>query len=44
MKTDESFTGSDPELSLYGSNNGQGFLNFQMPSTRSYNISLNLGF
>ncbi len=44
MKTDDSFTGSDPELSLYGSNNGQGFLNFQMPSTKSYSITLNIGF
>ncbi len=44
MKTDKSFTGSDPELSLYGSNNGQGFLNFQMPATKSYSVSLTIGF
>lgn len=44
MKTDKSFTGSDPELSIYGSNNGQGFLNFQMPATKSYSITLNVVF
>jgi TonB-linked SusC/RagA family outer membrane protein len=44
MKTDKSFTGSDPELSLYGSNNGQGFLNYQMPASKSYSVSLNIIF
>ncbi|MBN2613719.1 MAG: SusC/RagA family TonB-linked outer membrane protein [Bacteroidales bacterium] len=44
MKTDKSFTGSDPELSLYGSNNGQGFLNYQMPASKSYSLTLNVGF
>jgi len=44
MKTDDSFTGSDPEQSLYGSGNGQGFLSFNMPSTKGWNITLNLTF
>ena len=44
IKTHDSFTGSDPELSLYGSGNGQGITNFQVPSNRSYSMSLNLTF
>ncbi len=44
MKVDDSFTGSDPELSLYGSGNGQGITNFQVPASRSYGVTLNLTF
>ncbi len=44
IKTDDSFTGSDPELSLYGSGNGQGITNFQIPSNKSYSLTLNLSF
>ena len=38
------FTGSDPESSLYGSANGQGFYNFITPGTVGYNFSLNVTF
>ncbi|GAA4310302.1 SusC/RagA family TonB-linked outer membrane protein [Compostibacter hankyongensis] len=39
------FTGSDPELGLYGSgSNSQGFYNFITPSTRSYTVALKLTF
>ncbi|MEM1321004.1 MAG: SusC/RagA family TonB-linked outer membrane protein [Bacteroidota bacterium] len=38
------FSGSDPETSLYGSANGQGFYNFITPATRSWNIAVNVGF
>ena len=41
---DDSFTGSDPELSLYGSGNGQGITNFQIPSNKSYTLTFNLTF
>jgi hypothetical protein len=44
LKTDKSFTGSDPEQSLYGSSNGQGLINFQTPSTKSYNLGLKVTF
>ena len=44
LKTDDSFTGSDPENSLYGSGNGQGLSNFAVPSTKSINFSLRLTF
>ncbi|OFX60291.1 MAG: hypothetical protein A2066_02190 [Bacteroidetes bacterium GWB2_41_8] len=42
LKTDDSFTGSDPENSLYGSGNGQGLSNYAVPSTKSINFSLKL--
>ena len=42
LKTDKSFTGSDPENSLYGSGNGQGLSNYAVPSTKSINFSLRL--
>jgi outer membrane receptor protein involved in Fe transport len=42
LKTDSSFTGSDPENSLYGSGNGQGLSNFAVPSTKSINFALKL--
>ena len=38
------FSGSDPETSLYGSANGQGFYNFITPATRSWNVAVNIGF
>ncbi|PUZ27856.1 TonB-linked outer membrane protein, SusC/RagA family [Chitinophaga costaii] len=39
------FTGSDPELGLYGaSSNAQGFYNYVTPSSRSYNATLKLTF
>ncbi len=40
------FTGSDPELSLYGSgdNSAGGMVNFVSPSTRSYNATVKLTF
>lgn len=38
------FTGSDPETSLYGSANGQGFYNFITPGTKGYNVALNVTF
>ncbi len=38
------FTGADPESSLYGSANGQGFYNFITPGTKGYNVSLNVSF
>jgi TonB-linked SusC/RagA family outer membrane protein len=44
LKTDESFTGSDPEQSLYGSSNGQGLINFQVPSTKSYSFGIKVTF
>lgn len=42
LKKDDSFTGSDPENSLYGSANGQGLSNYAVPSTKSINFSLRL--
>ena len=39
------FTGSDPEVSSYGSSNGsQGVYGFSVPTSRSYNFALNLTF
>lgn len=39
------FTGSDPEVSSYGSSNGaQGTYGFSLPTSRSYNITLNVTF
>ena len=38
------FTGADPESSLYGSANGQGFYNFITPGTKGYNVSVNATF
>jgi hypothetical protein len=39
------FTGPDPEASTFGSgNNDQGFYNYSLPTSRSYNISLNINF
>ncbi len=42
LKTSDSFTGSDPENSLYGSGNGQGLSNFAVPSSKSINFALKL--
>jgi len=44
LKTSKSFTGSDPENSLYGSGNGQGISNFAIPSSKSINFALKLTF
>jgi TonB-linked SusC/RagA family outer membrane protein len=44
LKTSDSFTGSDPENSLYGSGNGQGISNFAVPSSKSINFALKLTF
>lgn len=44
LKTSKSFTGSDPENSLYGSGNGQGISNFAVPSNKSVNFALKLTF
>ncbi len=38
------FTGSDPEVSLYGNANGQGFYNFNTPATIGWNVGLNATF
>lgn len=40
----DSFTGSDPEGSLAGSKNGQGIVNYMMPSTRSYSLNMKVTF
>ncbi len=42
LQTDKSFTGSDPEQNLYGSSYAQGIINFQVPSTKSYNFSIKI--
>jgi hypothetical protein len=42
LKTSSSFTGSDPENSLYGSGNGQGIQNYAVPSSKSINFALKL--
>lgn len=39
---DTEYDGVDPETSLTGNGNGQGFDYFNMPSTRSYNFKLTL--
>jgi len=39
------FTGSDPEVSSYGTGNGsQGVYGNTVPTTRSFNLTLNIGF
>ncbi len=38
------FSGSDPETSLYGSANGQGFYNFITPGTKGWNFGVNITF
>lgn len=38
------FTGSDPEVSVYGNANGQGFYNFNTPATKSWNVAVNVTF
>ena len=38
------YTGIDPETSLLGSSNAQGFDYFNMPGTRSYIVGLRVGF
>ena len=38
------YTGIDPETSLLGNSNAQGFDYFNMPGTRSYTIGLNVAF
>jgi TonB-linked SusC/RagA family outer membrane protein len=40
----KNYTGSDPEVSLSGSGNGQGFANFNAPSNRSILIGLKATF
>lgn len=42
LKAADNFTGSDPENSLYGSGNGQGLLNFAVPSTKSINFAIKI--
>lgn len=38
------FTGSDPEVSLQGSGNGQGIINFLTPTSRSFILGLKASF
>ncbi len=38
------FSGADPESSLYGSANPQGFYNFITPGTKGYNVALQVTF
>jgi TonB-linked SusC/RagA family outer membrane protein len=38
------FTGSDPEVSLQGSGNGQGVINFLTPTSRSFILGLRASF
>jgi TonB-linked SusC/RagA family outer membrane protein len=38
------FTGADPEVSLYGNANGQGFYNFNTPGTVGWTVGLNATF
>jgi hypothetical protein len=39
------FTGSDPEVSSYGTSNGsQGVYGNTVPTSRSFNMTLNIGF
>ena len=40
----KNYTGSDPEVSLNGSGNGQGFANFTAPSNRSFILGLRATF
>ncbi|MCT4590874.1 MAG: SusC/RagA family TonB-linked outer membrane protein [Carboxylicivirga sp.] len=44
IKKDDSFTGADPEGSLSGSGNGQGIINYMMPSTKTFTASIKLTF
>ncbi len=41
---DTPYTGIDPETSLMGSSNAQGFDYFNMPGTKSYSFGLRVGF
>ncbi|MBC8985283.1 SusC/RagA family TonB-linked outer membrane protein [Pedobacter sp. N36a] len=38
------YTGSDPEVSLYGTGNGAGFTNFVTPSNKSFNFAVKVTF
>ncbi|WGQ10186.1 SusC/RagA family TonB-linked outer membrane protein [Pedobacter gandavensis] len=38
------YTGSDPEVSLYGTGNGGGFTNFVTPSNKSFNFAVKVTF
>jgi hypothetical protein len=38
------YTGIDPETSLLGASNAQGFDYFNMPGTKSYTVGLKIGF
>lgn len=38
------YTGSDPEVSLYGTGNGASFTNFVTPTNRSYNLAVKVTF
>ena len=38
------YTGIDPETSLYGAHNAQGMDYFQMPNTKTYTFGLKAGF
>jgi outer membrane receptor protein involved in Fe transport len=38
------FTGSDPEVSLQGSGNGQGIINFLTPTSRNFIVGLSASF
>ncbi|WP_343743991.1 SusC/RagA family TonB-linked outer membrane protein [Chitinophaga sp.] len=40
----KNYTGSDPEVSLDGAGNGQGFSNFNVPSNRSVVVGLKVSF
>lgn len=40
----KNYTGSDPEVSLSGSGNGQGFSNFNVPSNRSVLVGMKVSF
>jgi len=40
----KNYTGSDPEVSLNGSGNGQGFANFTAPTNRSFTLGLRATF
>lgn len=44
MKHDSDFTGADPEGGLGGSGNGQGLINYMMPSTKAYAFSVKFEF
>jgi TonB-linked SusC/RagA family outer membrane protein len=40
----KNYTGSDPEVSLNGSGNGQGFANFMTPTTKNFIVGLKATF